>query len=157
MYKRILCTTDFSACSQDALEQALRLAEVFGSKIDLMHVWQLPMYVMPDIIGGAPISPRVLEDAAREASERELTKWLKTNQARTKVPISSVLESGHPRDAILQRANSGDYDLLVLGTHGRTGLKHLLLGSVAEGVIRQAKCPVLVVRGQPIESDTDAS
>ena len=71
--------------------------------------------------------------------------------------ILSAIEAGDPTRTVVEIADQDGYDLIVMGTHGRTGLSHLVLGSVAEQVVRRAKCPVLTVRGSDDESDEDSS
>jgi nucleotide-binding universal stress UspA family protein len=143
---RILVPVDFSACSLAAMEHALALAERFGSTIELLHVWSLPSGLGPD--EAVPLAGRsgetVSEYAESQASEflQSMLFDLEERGAR----VRGTLERGEPVQAILQAAREGGHDLIVMGTHGRTGLAHLLRGSVAEQVVRRAPCPVLTIR-----------
>jgi len=141
-FARILVATDFSTCSQEALELALRIAEKFGSELTLMHSWEVPnysyaagLYLPVDVF--API-----ERAAAAHLEEAL------NVLKTRFPAAkSVLRSGVAWEEVLLAATQANADLIVMGTHGRRGLGRALLGSVAEKVVRMSAVPVLTSRG----------
>lgn len=140
--RSILVPVDFSDSSRAGLDLALELAKRFESKVTLLHVWGLPVYAFPE---GAMFAPEVvtrLTTAAQDAVDR----WKKEISGRG-IEVSAISTIGTPADEIVERAKTGSFDLVVMGTHGRTGLKHILLGSVAERVVRLAPCPVLTVRG----------
>jgi nucleotide-binding universal stress UspA family protein len=141
LWKSILVPTDFSASSFKALEYAFTLGELFGSKITLAHV-VVPV-AAPDLVYG-PIAwdESIAIDTAKEKLNE--LKQEKGVDAASRVRI--VVRQGHPYTEIDQIAKDIQADLIVVSTHGRSGLRHLLLGSVAERVIRHAPCPVLVVR-----------
>jgi universal stress protein A len=145
-FKRILVPVDFSPCSREALARAAALAERLDASIDLLHVWQPPPVVNPEtMIGTGPDGPGLVQ-FARDQAEASMAKFVE--QARSsgmRIEKASV-EPGDPARSIVEAADRGDYDLIAMGTHGRTGLAHLLLGSVAEKVVRRAKRPVMTVR-----------
>lgn len=140
--KRILCPIDFSACSDQALHTAVDLAKRFGASLELLHVIQSSTYVMPLMpMGGPPL------DYLRDLPER-MRKQL--DQLRDRVvpehaQVSSSVREGVIHTEIIQRAKETSSDLIVIGTHGHTGITHVLLGSVAERVVRLADCAVLTV------------
>ncbi len=147
MYKRILVALDGSKISDLALEEAIGLAREMKSQLLLLHVNEgLPAQWEPE---GAPmlILPEML-DAIAEAAESLLRK-ARERAERAGIPAETRLVEALGRRAaqvISEEARKWPADLLVLGTHGRKGFDHLLLGSVAEGVIRTASMPVLLVR-----------
>ncbi|HTA90021.1 MAG TPA: universal stress protein [Polyangiaceae bacterium] len=145
--RKILVPTDFSACSTRALAEAQLFASAFGASIDLMYVWSAPALVAPEaVISGVGINEQPLLAWIRQNASEQLEKFETAAEQAGIAVHDSICESGDPATAIVERAASGGYDLLVLGTHGRTGLSHLLVGSVAEKVMRRAPCPVLTVR-----------
>ncbi len=142
---RILVPLDFSAYSDTALRYATTLASRLGASLDLLNVvespvplgsWTGEIYV--------PNMPELHENLVAEAQDR-LDACRGTALAES-VPASATVRIGHPAATIVEYANEQRSDLIVLGTHGRTGLAHLLMGSVAEKVLRLAPCPVLTVR-----------
>ncbi len=159
---RILVPVDFSACSGPALHEALFLARRFGASIDVLHVADPPRpLVAPGIpFGVVGTDPIALEDHSRalEAGrmERFLSEW--DAEADTSgVRIRSRLETGAACDVILRLAREEKYDLIVMGTHGRSGILHVLMGSVAEKVVRRAPCPVLTTRARPAGAAEEAA
>ncbi|MCI0457235.1 MAG: universal stress protein, partial [Gemmataceae bacterium] len=141
---RILVPTDFSKHSQTALKYAVALAEKFGAEIHLLHVVQDFAVFLPDAVtAGPPVLPPVdqLTAAVRDA----LARVIRENKLEP-LPIHSEAREGTPYHEIIAFAQEKDIDLIIMGTHGRGGLAHLLLGSVTEKVVRKAPCPVLTVR-----------
>jgi nucleotide-binding universal stress UspA family protein len=136
----ILVPTDFSDYSQQAIVYACELAKRFGAKLQLLHVVPPPALPMPYV---APVSEEMLH--LDEAAERELDAW-KVPALEQMAQVERVVRTGVPFVEIVRHAKDNDVDLIVIGTHGRTGLAHALLGSVAEKVVRKATCPVLTVR-----------
>jgi len=138
--QQILVPIDFSDCSLDALEFAAQVAEQFKAKVTVLHVMEPVTYGLDFTIG----------HAAERDKKRELIKarLAELTRALTSCGVTAdrVLCGGLPVDSILDRARVQASDLIVMGTHGRRGLAHLLTGSVAEAVLRQARCPVLTVR-----------
>ena len=122
--REILVATDFSGSAVAAADVAVGYARRFGARLHLLHVWQTPISSGP-----------------RTALE-QLASALGPD-----VPIVTAVETGSPAVSILHYARDHEIDLIVVGTHGRTGFSRALIGSVAESVVRSAPCPVLAVRG----------
>jgi nucleotide-binding universal stress UspA family protein len=144
-YHRILWPTDFSPLAEAALPHALKLAADSGAELVVLHV--LPtaaLYAIPEMAGAAWEQLERENRAAGEAELRRVTQQVKGEASRLR--IHSVLAQGVPFDQILRVAKRLRCGLIVLATHGRTGLQHVLMGSVAENVVRRAPCPVLTVR-----------
>lgn len=144
--RRILHPTDFSRASGAALKKAVALAEEKGAELLLVHVLLPPT----PFIGDGYVSPKTyeeLEAATRRGAQRELAKVL-AKARKGKARVKAVLLEGVPYDRIARAARSKRTDLIVMGTHGRTGLSKFFVGSVAERVIALAPCPVLTVRGK---------
>lgn len=140
---RILVPTDFSDASDAALAYGKMLAERFGASLHVVHVIEQPV-----IAGGLDIYatelPRILEAAQREAETR-LSRLL-TDTERDQFRASTEVTDGPTARTIVAIAERDGADLIVMGTHGRGGVAQLLLGSVAEKVVRMASCPVLTLR-----------
>ncbi len=138
-WNRICCAIDFSEPSRLAMLEAADLARRFESELTLLHVYEPPS---PQ---SAEMPPELLEDEPRDV-DASMERWrAEANRVAGRAVNSTVL-SGKPAAEIVQYARARGFDLLVVGTHGRTGLGHVLLGSVAERVVREASCPVLVQR-----------
>jgi nucleotide-binding universal stress UspA family protein len=136
-FRRILCPIDFSEASRNTLEHAERLAAASGAEVIVLHAFDLPAsYDHPGQT--RPLDPKL----------REQLEMLQPHSPH--VMFRHVLHAGPAGDVICWYAQDQKCDLIVMGTQGRTGLKHLLLGSVAEHVLRHARCPVLVVRQRPL-------
>lgn len=143
-WRRICCAVDFSRTSRGALEEAAALARRLGAELLVLHV-------RPPSHGAlaTPFAPPERQQAHDPAEEDTLAAW--TADALRIAPglTTSVELSGPPAGEIVRFVREFACDLVVIGTHGRSGLGRLALGSVAEGVVRSAGCPVLVVRGPP--------
>jgi len=137
MFKHLVVPTDFGEPAQAALNFAIDLAKTYESKLTLLHVYGVPTVYYPDSVAWP------LEELAR-AAQTSLDTAVAQVRERHKNTQGHV-EVGDPREAILKYAKESDADLLVIGTHGRTGLAHLVLGSVAEWLVRMAPLPVLSV------------
>ena len=136
--KKILAPVDFSESSEKAMQYAVSIAQEFGSEIILLHVVQ-PYPVLPEL----PASTDELTEAILKDANTRLNEW----KARVKdVPCSAKSLVGSTASQIVEFAAQEGADLIVLGTHGRTGIAHAFLGSVAERVVRLASCPTLIVR-----------
>jgi nucleotide-binding universal stress UspA family protein len=147
---RILVPTDFSPPSDAALATARMLAARFGSSIHLVHVIEDPytsVAFATEVYGYMP--PGVKETWQREA-QSHLDELL-TDADRTEFRATTEVLFGSSAAAIVEHARENGMDLIVMGTHGRGAVAHLLLGSVAERVVRTAGCPVLTVRGAVAE------
>lgn len=144
---KILVPMDFSACSRLALDYAVFFARHFGSQIDVLHVWEPPRYVIPEVTVQLPGEIRQsLADFARVEAGKEMDQLLSGVVVPSNVQLRGRLESGDPTETVVELAAKEAFDLVVMGTHGRTGLSHVFLGSVAEKVVRRAACPVLTIR-----------
>jgi nucleotide-binding universal stress UspA family protein len=142
---RILIPTDFSKHSHNALTYGAAFAEKFGAELYLLHVVQDLALFIPDAVAVAPPLAPPIEQftaAARAALERAVQE----NAALKGLRVHPEVREGTPFYEIIRFAQETDIDLIVMGTHGHTGLAHMLLGSVAEKVVRKAPCPVLTVR-----------
>jgi universal stress protein A len=140
--RHILAPTDFSDYSKQALSDALELAQTFGAKLSLLHVVEPSPYLgefTPPTMGAD-----LLSDLERQASAA-LAQLLPDAQE-AKVEVTRAVAIGSPSQTIVETAEAEHVDLIVMATHGRTGLSHLLIGSVAERVVRTAPCPVLTIR-----------
>jgi nucleotide-binding universal stress UspA family protein len=146
-WKRIVCGVDLSELSRGAMREAARLAAASGAELTLLHVFEPPPAVATDML----VAPGagVYEAAAREVEE-SLAGWQVEAQRLGARTVNVRRITGHAAAELSRFAAARGADLLVLSTHGRRGLAHALLGSVAERVVREAPCSVLVVRGSPL-------
>jgi nucleotide-binding universal stress UspA family protein len=135
--KTILFPTDFSSCSDAGLEHATALARDLGAKMLIVHVEEPPI-----AYGGGEMYYGIPEPDTEEL-RRMLSRVVPKDPA---IPYEHRLLTGSPAQAILDLAKEEGVDLIVMGTHGRTGLTRLLLGSVAEVVVRKAPCPVFTYK-----------
>jgi nucleotide-binding universal stress UspA family protein len=143
--RKVLCPIDFSDTSRLALEYAVDLSLKMGADLTLLHVYQAPGYAMPEGLGVVMAGPE--EMAAVVSGVDDLMKqWKADAEALGARVVQTATELGGTPVEIVRVATAGGHDLIVMGTHGRTGIGHALLGSTAERVIRHAPCPVLVVR-----------
>lgn len=140
--KMILVPIDFSPTSEYALDYACLLAVEVGAKIQLVHAIGATVSELDAVLSDSMIA------SLREGAQARLEKLAKTKHELAPIVKVNVV-SGEPRDAILEASKRCEADLIVIGSHGRRGLSRLVLGSVAEAVVRRAECPVLVVRGLP--------
>jgi len=142
-FKSILVPVDYSEPSRRALELALTLAG--AAEVTVVHVWDKPAYVGEEQVTHADGSRRSLTELIRDNAERDMSEFLALVKAPDGKTYSHRLISGDPVSAIIAEASKPGYDLLVVGTHGRTGMTKLLLGSVTEKLIRLSPLPVLTV------------
>jgi universal stress protein A len=141
--QRILAPTDFSELSKQGLTSALELAEAFGAKLLLLHVVEPPPYPVEGIVP-SHLGATLLNDLERQASS-DLAQMLYEAQG-SQVEVARRVVVGIPYRKIVEVAEEEKSDLIVMTTHGRTGLGHLVMGSVAEKIVRTAPCPVLTIR-----------
>jgi len=141
--KLILVPCDFSDCSIAALAQAAALAKLTGGTLVLLHVIEP---VTPGFLTEGTVS-RQTQGLLREKAGQKLAPQAKTHASGVHLG-RPLIKAGKPWEVIVSTASKGGADLIVLGPHGYTGLKHAVLGSVAERVVRHAPCPVLVVRAK---------
>jgi glycine betaine transporter len=152
---RILVPVDFSGHSDQALRHATMLASRLGATVELFHVvddpflsgaWSPEMYV--------PNMRELLESLIGDARQRLAV--LQSSVSKEAVSVETAVATGQPASSILARAKAGRFDLIVMGTHGRTGVSHVVMGSVAERVVRKAECPVLTVKDAAAGSEMAA-
>ncbi|MCG3116583.1 MAG: universal stress protein [Candidatus Manganitrophus sp. SA1] len=143
--RRILVATDFSECSKDAIDSAACLAACFSAELFLLHVFEPPFYTLEG--REARIHPEV-DRWVRELREKESKKLDGEVEAvkRQGINVRPYFKEGSPLVEILKVAEEIGADLVVLGTHGRTGMDRFVMGSVAERVTRKAPCSVLIIR-----------
>jgi nucleotide-binding universal stress UspA family protein len=137
----ILYPTDFSSSSTYAFRLACSLARDYGARLTVLHVLEQPPLAYP----GVMMAPPPPEPSA-ETRQACLDKLHQVKPAEPGIPVDHLLVTGDPSVAILQIAQDRHCDLIIMGTHGRTGVSRLLMGSVAEKVLRKAPCPVLTVK-----------
>lgn len=140
--KRILHPSDFSPASRPALRLALELTRALRAELILCHAWQVPI-----VTADAYMPPAMLEElttGTRTDGQRQLDALARSARKRAR-RVSTVLVEGPAAVAIVRAARARRASLIVMGTHGRTGLQRMLLGSVAERVLRTAPCPILTV------------
>lgn len=141
--EKILVPVDFSACSKRAVQEAILLAKQYRASLLLVHVVEtycaLGDYGLLDY--------GTLELQSRESAKKEL-ETLITEISAQDIPVKACMCDGHPASKIVEITTKSGVDLIVISTHGRTGLNHVLLGSTAEEVVRQAPCPVVTLRGR---------
>lgn len=142
---KILVGTDFSASSLAALRLAMKFAERFDGTVRVAHVVEPPSYVGPHEMVVMGASKGSMSDLLQREGQLDVDRLVE-DFASTQCPVEGLVRQGNPREEILDEANEGRYDLLVMGTHGRTGWSRLWMGSIAEQVVRRATCPVLTVR-----------
>jgi nucleotide-binding universal stress UspA family protein len=141
-FRNILVPVDFSKCSMHGLAYAKAFAKQFKSKITLLNSVHSQYYVASDECARYDL-PRFIQHAEAVARDQMRALFAKTDW--DGLDVETSLQTGHPGQQICEHARDSDVDLIVTSTHGSTGLTHLLLGSVAEYVVRHAHCPVLVV------------
>lgn len=141
-FRRILVPVDFSECSMVGLNYAKRLAKQFGAKIILLHSLALQYFIASDEYARYDL-PLLLQQTDRAARQQMRDLVQKTDWEG--IAVESSVQMGHPGQHICAQTETNGADLVVISTHGRTGLRHVLAGSVAEYVVRHASRPVLVV------------
>jgi universal stress protein A len=140
--KTILCPIDFSEISANALEYAVFLASHHHAELLILHVVeQLHEFEHYQIL---VLTPQELVEEMEKQAHEKLTKL--TEQIKKTIKVETVVRQGKPFVEIIKEAKEKDMDLIVMASHGRTGVSHMLMGSVAEKVVRKANCPVLIVR-----------
>jgi universal stress protein A len=143
-FQSLLVPIDFSDHSRAALELAIDLARETGGRIHLLHAYEVPLGTIPPY--GVAV-PEALLSQVRDAAARRIEKAAKKVRD-AQIECETHLLHASPAEAIVEAARTLQADLVVISTRGLTGLKHVLLGSVAERTVRTAPCPVLTVRAQ---------
>ena len=141
--KRILVATDFSDHSKVAVKYAAALAEAFSSEVILCHVVEAPDLISQIPPSGEGYFPPNFQEQQRQAAEKECDKIIADHGIKTG---RTLIVEGSPFFEVIRAAKAENVDLVVVGTHGRGAIAHVLLGSVAEKIVRKAPCPVLTVR-----------
>ncbi len=145
--REILVPTDFSEHSNFALRYAMSVAREFNSRITLLHV------IEPATVAGGAFCPAAANyDMISLSAEQAIARTWEHEKAAQPLPWRSMVREGIPYHMIIQTAKAEKSDLIIIATHGRTGLAHIFMGSTTEKVIRRAPCPVLVVRLRPREA-----
>lgn len=139
--RQILVPIDFSDGSNRAISQAVQLAGALGASIELFHAYQLPVFALPD--SSVTVSPTYVADLTDRA-QKELDRQ-RDRLAAEGLTVTTQLLEGNPADAIVERATALKAQMIVIGTHGRSGFRRFLLGSTAERVVRTSTVPVLTV------------
>lgn len=149
--RTLLVPVDFSDNSMHAVNYALRLARRFGSRVVLVHVYHFPVELLTDwsAYGTLAGSGELLE-ALRKEREEQLAALAREKAGSGLEIVTRVLE-GTPFSEIVKASREENADLLIMGTRGLTGIKHVLIGSTAEKVVRKAPCPVLVLKPEDFE------
>jgi nucleotide-binding universal stress UspA family protein len=144
-FRHILAPTDFSEYSKKAMASAFELAKTFSARLTVLHVVELPPYPIEGYVP-ASVSSSFIEDLERQATQ-DLAQLL-PDAATAGVEVVRLVAVGTPYRKIIEVAESEQVDLIVMATAGRTGFSHLVMGSIAERIVRTAACPVLTIRPQ---------
>ncbi len=140
MFKKILCPVDFSGTSLKAANNAMNFASEIKAEITFIHIIDVKIVQgMGDISGGGITDLNFLVE-----EEKPVLNKLKEKCEKKGIKVKTVLTHGEPTSVILKTIKEGDYDLIIMGTHGKTGLTRLALGSVAESIVRKSDVPVLL-------------
>ncbi len=142
----ILVPTDFSQASELAVDAAATITRQLGTKLTLVHVHDPDALRPPATVGWSKAQQEGLEEEIERAVDRSFAELKEKHLEGVEITDTVILRDSSPANAICAYAEKIGADLIVIGTHGRTGLKHLLIGSVAERVVRHAACPVLTLR-----------
>jgi nucleotide-binding universal stress UspA family protein len=142
-FRHILAPTDFSEYSKQAVASALELAKTFGAKLTILHVIELPPYPVEGYVPPS-LSATFMDDLERQATT-DLAQ-LVPEAENAGVAVARVVAVGTPYRKIIDLAEAEQVDLIVMATAGRTGFSRLVMGSIAERVVRTASCPVLTIR-----------
>jgi nucleotide-binding universal stress UspA family protein len=140
-FKHVLVPTDFGESSEKALDVAVDLAKKYGSELTILHTYEVPVYAYPGMVYTAADLLTPMQDRAQAECDRVL------EALRKRVPgAKAILRFGVPSHEIQEAIKETHADLVVMGTHGRRGMNHALIGSVAEKTVRLSPVPVLTVR-----------
>ena len=141
-FRKILVPVDFSTHSSRALQTAIELAKAFGAKLHLLHCYQINVGAISPY---GLVIPESFDRDIREAATKQLAQWREKVTAQ-KIEVESEVSPLFPSEAIASTAERIGADLIVMGTRGLSGIKHVMLGSVAERTVRIAPCPVLTLK-----------
>lgn len=149
LVRKILCPVDFSSCSEVALRYAAHFADqIDNATMDVLHTYEYSTQLRPDLTAWInPNDAGAIRDVAKKQAEDGMEAFLKRIDTSTRAHVTGVfIRFGEPDSEIVDFGASNGYDLIVMGTHGHAGLKHLILGSVTDKVVRKSPVPVLTVR-----------
>ena len=141
--ERILFPTDFSDFSKNALEYAISLATAYKAKLYVLHVIEHIFDVSGFYVPQLPVTELYKE--MENAAQKEIEKFI-PQKVKDEIGVENMIVSGTPFLEIIRTAREKEADLIVIATHGRTGLEHMMFGSVAEKVVRKSPCSVFVVK-----------
>ncbi len=141
---KILCPVDFSDSSEHAIGYAMAFAETHQAELKFLHVMDYSTFDIPDFPSVVEFSSDII-DQIREGCEKRLVELART-QREDYSEVTCQLTMGTPFVEIINTAREDETDLIIMGTHGRSGLAHVLMGSVAAKVVRKSPCPVLTVK-----------
>lgn len=155
--QKILVAVDFSDCSVAAAKQALALGGPLGAKLDVIHTYDVPTFIAPHAVMLTPDFEAPLTAQVERQAVEQLAAFCERVGLSEYPDLTTRVLLGPAGPLILDVAEHEHPDLIVIGTHGRTGVARLLMGSTAEKVLRHAKCPVLTVKAPAEQSATAAS
>ncbi len=142
--KKILCPTDFSDTSKKALDYAIQFAKVFSAELEILHVQLDEAQVVAFYLPEATL--KNVEKELEDSTKQQLEDFCNTlRHDLEKISYNKKIVKGVPHIEIIEEAKLANVDMIVIGTHGRSGFEHVLFGSTTEKVIRKAPCPVLTV------------
>jgi len=142
MFKKILCPVDFSEFTGEIIQYAHDIAKKYGAELHVLHVIPNLTYYTPYESFLTPENLIAVEKGIQDEVERDFTKALK----HVDVKVAKVVRTGVAFVEIIDYAKSESIDLIVMGTHGRSAIEHILIGNVAEKVVRKSPCPVMTIR-----------
>ncbi len=142
--EKILFPTDFSEHSKHAFSYALSFAKEYGARLYMLHVVEDVQYLANAYMFDVPIMPSFAD--MEQSRLKEMQEFIDREAADSSISIEKMIKHGRPFIEIIQTARDENVDLIVIATHGRSGLEHVFFGSTAEKVVRKAPCPVLSIR-----------
>jgi nucleotide-binding universal stress UspA family protein len=152
-FKKILHPTDFSQPAEEALHAALEMARHFSAELLIVHVVP-PVPVVSSTAAPTSFNVSLYEQELVQSSRKMLDDWVRNKGASGKISVTPFLLQGDAAEKILQAARETRPDLILMATHGQTGWRHFVFGSVAEKVVRMSPCPVLTIHPPAEETET---
>ncbi len=150
-FHKILVAVDFSGHAAEAVRIASELSRLCGAPLTLAHVYQIPVFSLGPAEGAWSPPPEIIANQLASI-ELELARSVAQAKAAGAVGVERMVRQGVVADELIELVRAAGFDLIAMGTHGRSGLKHMLLGSIAEHVVRRATCAVLTAR-LPVHHD----
>jgi universal stress protein A len=142
---KILVPVDYSDHSRQVLEFAADFARRASAELSVLYVWETMPHFAPTLLVTTPSGPRPLMDIVRDSASAEMKQFISCSRVTDSVPFETYVDSGHAASKILEWIAKRHFDLVIVGTHGRGGIKHWVLGSVAERIVRLSPVPVITV------------